>query len=298
MGLLGNQWALVRSGDVDMRSFLDIADAFEGETDHDVLERLASILSFIEDQLLDADAGPERAAFRGWLERRFTPQLVQLGWDPRPAEPDDVRLRRAAVVRILAEIAAAPTVCSTAAARAIRYLQDRRSLDANLLDTVVLVGAREGDAARFERYRTAAREAPTPQDRRRFQLALPCFRTPDLIDRALNLTLTDEVPFQDVVPFLARAIGNRAARERAWRFMTGCWPRLRRRLPPMMVSRLIEALPALQTPAFKAEFAAFFRTHPVPTATRAVQQALERFDLNAELHRRAGPQLAAWLAPR
>ena len=298
MGLLGNQWALVRSGRAGIESFLDVADGCERETDHDVLERLATALAFIDDQLLDPGEGPVRAAFRGWLERRFMPQLVQLGWDARTSEPDESKLRRAAIVRILAEIAAVPTVCSTASARAARYLQDRGSLDANLVDTAVLVGARLGDAARFDRYRTAAAEARTPQDRRRFQLALAEFRAPELIERALDLTLTDAVPTQDVVALLVRAIGNRAARERAWRFVTRRWARLHRRLPPMMVTRLIDALPALQTPAFKREFTAFFRAHPVPTATRAVKQALERFELNHELRQRAAPGLASWLTSR
>jgi puromycin-sensitive aminopeptidase len=298
MGLLGNQWALVRSARASIESFLDVADGFDRETDHDVLERLATALAFIDDQLLDPDDGPVRAAFRGWLERRFMPQLVQLGWDPRPAEPDASKLRRAAIIRILGEIACVPTVCSTASARAARYIQDRRSLDANLVDTTVLVGARLGDTTRFDRYRAAVAEAPTPQDRRRFQLALAEFRAPDLIERALELTLTDAVPTQDVAALLVRAIGNRAARERTWRFITRRWGRLRSRLPPMMVSRLIDALPALQTPGFKREFAAFFRAHPVPTAARAVKQALERFDLNYELRQRAAPGLSTWLTSR
>jgi len=298
MGLLGNQWALVRSARASMESFLDVTDGFERETDHDVLERLATALAFIDDQLLDPVEGPIRVAFRSWLERRFMPQLVQLGWDPRPAEPDESKLRRAAIVRILGEIAGVPTVCSTASARAVRYIQDRGSLDANLVDTIVLIGARLGDATRFDRYRTAAAEARTPQDRRRFQLALAEFHLPELIERALDLTLTDAVPTQDVVALLVRAIGNRGARERAWRFITRRWARLRHRLPPMMVTRLIEALPALQTPAFKREFTVFFRAHPVPTAARAIKQALERFDLNHELRQRAAPGLATWLTTR
>ena len=132
---------------------------------------------------------------------------------------------------------------------------------------------------RFERYRAALRDARTPQERRRFQLALAAFRLPELIDRTLGLTLTDEVPTQDVALVLIRAFANPAARERTWRFITRRWTQLRRRLPPMMIARVIEATPALQTPAMMREVAAFFGAHPVPTATRALRQALERFDV-------------------
>ena len=41
--------------------------------------------------------------------------------------------------------------------------------------------------------------------------------------------------------------------------------------------------------------AAFFRRNPLPTASRALQQALERFDLNAELRGRVTPGLRRWL---
>jgi len=295
MGLVDHQWALVRSGAVTIESFLELADSLGNETDHDVLDRLATALSFIEDQLLDA-AGPRaRPAFCSWIDRRFTPQLIHCGWDPKPAESDDTRLRRGAIVRILGEIAHLPAVCCTAAARASRYIDDRASLDANLVDTAVAIGAHEGSAALFERYRTAAREARTPQDRRRFQLALARFRGPEPVDRALGMTLTNEVATQDVGPMLIGALANPAGRERAWHFITRRWEHLARRLPPMMISRLVEATPALQTPGKKREVSSFFRLHPVPTAKRALRQALERFDLNNDLRRQTASTLARWL---
>jgi puromycin-sensitive aminopeptidase len=296
MGLLSDQWALVRNGGAPIETFLRLASGCHNETDHDVLEELAGALSFIEDHLLDAAGPGARQAFHAWIARLFMPQLIHCGWDAKPAESDDTRLRRAAVVRVLAEVAHAPTVSSTAAARAMRYLDDRTSLDPNLVDTAVFVGGRDGDADRFERYRAALRDARTPQERRRFQLALAAFRLPELIDRTLGLTLTDDVPTQDVALVLIRAFANPAARERTWRFITRRWTQLRRRLPPMMIARVIEATPALQTPAMMREVAAFFGAHPVPTATRALRQALERFELNNELRRRTAPGLARWLA--
>jgi hypothetical protein len=69
-------------------------------------------------------------------------------------------------------------------------------------------------------------------------------------------------------------------------------------MPPALVTRVIDATPSLRTPAYRREVAAFFKAHPVPTGQRAVRQALERFDRNAELRRRATPQLRAWLQAR
>jgi aminopeptidase N len=175
------------------------------------------------------------------------------------------------------------------------YLRDRASLEPNLADPVCVMAARRGGAARFDALRGALERAGTPQERRRFLLALGEFRDRKLIDRALALALDPIVPTQDVAILLVRLLHNRAARERAWEFVKRRWAALRRRMPPMLVSRVVEATPMLQTPAYRTDVAAFFRAHPVPTAERALRQALERFALHAELRRRAAPGLRRFL---
>jgi hypothetical protein len=66
-------------------------------------------------------------------------------------------------------------------------------------------------------------------------------------------------------------------------------------MPPMLVTRPIEALPALGTRFFRRDVAAFFRANPVPTAARAVKQTLEQFDLNLAFDERAERELAGWV---
>jgi hypothetical protein len=94
---------------------------------------------------------------------------------------------------------------------------------------------------------------------------------------------------------MMRLIGNRHAREAAWSFIQRQWEKLSKRLPPMMASRLIESTAALQTREHRREVATFFRAHPVETGTRALRLALERFDVNEELRRRAAKELRSWL---
>jgi hypothetical protein len=66
----------------------------------------------------------------------------------------------------------------------------------------------------------------------------------------------------------------------------------------MLVTRLIEATPRLQTAEYRSQVAEHFRSHPVPTGDRALRQALERFSTNAALRRRAAPVLQRWLRSR
>jgi puromycin-sensitive aminopeptidase len=294
MGLVDHQWALVRSGRAGVGSVLDLAAALADEAEPDVLLALRGPLAFLEDRLAP-DAGrdlPER--FRDWIAARFGPALLELGWDPARGEPDDVRLRRAVLIGLLGDIADWPPVLESAAARFDAYLERRDAIDPNLADAVVTLAARNGDAARFDAMLAAFENAATPQERRRFLLGLAEFRAPKLVDRALALCLTDRVPTQDVAFVLVRLLANRAARERSWNFVKKRWPRLRRRMPPMLATRLVETTPVLG-PKWRRDVAAFFRANPLPTGARSLDQALERFDLDTAFCKVAAAPFAKWL---
>src|SRR5881409_2160236 len=297
LALAGDQWALVRGGRAPIESFLDLADALGEETDYDVLDGIAGPLDLIDEQVAEPGSAAQ-AGFRAWIARRFGPQLEQLGWAAAPGEDDSTRLRRAALVRLVGGVAEAPAVLAEARRRLDAYLADRSALEPNLADPVVSLAARVGDLALYDRYRAAVAAAATPQERRRFLLSLGSFRTRPARERTLAAVLTPEIPTQDVAFLLMRLLSNPAARGETWKFMTRKWAALRRRIPPLMISRLIEVTPALREPGYGRELGRFFRTHPVPEATRAVKQALEVFRLNAELRRRTAPVLARWLADR
>lgn len=298
MGLVGHQWALVRSGQAPLASVLDLVAALRDETEPDVLLALRGPLSFIDDQIAPAAGSEVLAGFRGWLAETFAPGFEALGWDPSKDEPTDVRVRRAALLGLAGDLGAHPRTVATAIERAEHYVDDRTSLDANLADGAVTLAARHGDARRWTRFEAAVRRAETPQERRRFLMALGEMRERALVDRTLAATLDELVPTQDVAILLVRLLGNPAARERTWAFVKRKFTALRKRMPPMLAGRVVEALSALQTPAHRRDVRAFFRAHPLPTAERALRQCLERFDLNTAIRRRTAPELRRWLASR
>ena len=292
LALAGDQWALVRAGRTSIESFLEVVDALGGETDYDVLDGVGGPLGVIDDQLLE---GEVQQRFRAWIARRFGPQLDALGWSPAGDEPDPQRLRRTAILRIVGSIAEHPAVLAEARRRLDAYLSDRSSLDPNLADPVVSIAARDGDAELYERYRETAAKAETPQERRRFLLNLASFRNAALVERTLAATLEDEIPTQDVAFLYLRMFGNPGGRDASWRFLTGHWEEIHGRIPPLMISRLVEGTPALRDPRYARAVGCFFRAHPVAEARRSLKQALELFRLNADLRRRTAPAIERWL---
>ena len=295
MGLVGHQWAGARAGTARLSDWLDLVGRLGREREPEVLGAASGGLSWIADQLLPAlgERGEER--FRRWLSGVFAAEFAALGWEPAKGEGEKTRQHRAMLLGLLGGLAEDRAVLDAVAARIRPYLKSRARLEANLAGPVVELAARAGDKGLFEAYLRAMKAARTPQERTRFELALGSFREPALVERALGLALSDAVPTQDVVPLLARMLGNPAARERTWEFVRERWKELSVRVSPGLASRLVAALPALQKPLYKRQVAAFFAAHPLPTAARALRQALERFDLDAELRGRALPELRDYL---
>ncbi len=296
MGLFSHQWAGVRADRARLSELLALCPALSGEPEPRVFESAFGPLEWLCLNTLPELRPAAARRFREWLAGLFVPAWAALGWRPARGEPDSTRLRRAILLRLLGELAEHESVGRGAEERFEAYLRDRRTLDPNLAGPVVELAARRGDERRFVELQRAMRGATTPQERTRFELALGSFRKPACIARALELTLHEEVPTQDVVPLLQRLLANPAAGAATWQFIQARWDELVPRISAGLASRLVGALPSLRDRRYRSQVALFFRKHPLPSATRALKQALERFDLDAELQKRTARELATWLA--
>ncbi len=294
MGLVDHEWAFARAGVTDLGRFLCLVEALAGETDPDVLTALRGPLAAVVDPLAQSVGGSAPAAVRDRLVEIFGPHFLDVTWTAARAEDERQRERRAALVDLLGVVAEWPAVEAAAETRFARLLERPRSLDPNLVDAVVEMAARRGDATRFEAMLAAAEHGDTPQIRRRYLFALASFRAAPLVRRAQRLCLGAVVPTQDVAFVLARLLANPAARESTWRFIRDEWKRIARRIPPMLATRLVDATPTLG-PGAAREVREFFKRNPLPAGSRSLEQALERFRHDAAFCRRAGPALKHWL---
>jgi puromycin-sensitive aminopeptidase len=292
VGLVSNQWALTRAGYFEIDAFLEFLNAFRDEPHRAVVEVIVDALGFIDFYLVEP---ADRPAYAAVVERLLAAQLAAVGWTPAPDDPDDRRLRRAAVVRALGRIARLPAAVAEAERGLERYWADPSAVDPNLVDVFIAIAAQSGDAARFDTYLARLQAARTPQDEQRHLLGLGAFEDPALIERALALSLTPTVKTQDVGLLLTRLLGNPVGKRAAWDFVRAHWDALEERLPPFMRRRLISATVHLATPEARREVAEFFAAHPVEAAERTLQQTLEQLDLIIAFRARAQPRLHAWL---
>ena len=296
--LLSDEWALLRAGLRTPEPFLDLVASFAGEEDRAVLNELVNRLAAVEHRLPGEEA---RERFRRFVAALLRPSFAALGWEGRRGEDDEVRLRRAALVRGLALVARDPAVVAEAVRRLDGYLAGERSaLEANLHDSAVAAAARRGDLRRFEEFRRLFRDEVDPAFKRRYLVGLALFEDPPLVRRAQQMPFGDEVPLQDLATFAGVLLGNRAAAGGFWRLLRERFRSFEERVAeaPLMLRRVVEALGSLTERRELEEVEAFFAEHPLPAARQATAQTLERLRLDVELWERIGPAVSAWLARR
>jgi puromycin-sensitive aminopeptidase len=299
LGLVSDEWALVRAGQTEVASFLDLVSGLGGETDHVVLEEILTRLSVIEHRHVSDDDRPRLQAFIGEL---FAASAARLGWQS-PAgvtEDDETRLRRAALLRARALLARVPGEVTEAEERFGAHIEAGAApLDPNLLDVVVTVAARGADEARFEGVRRRVHTETDPAAKRRFLHALARVETPALVGRTVDLAMSDDVPMQDFTSYMGVLLGNRAAREQAWTLIQTRWDAVRGKADsPMLIRRLIEALSVLPERRHMEEVQAFLAAHPIDGAKQATAQTLERLRMDVALRERLAPQIGAWLSAK
>ncbi|HVR63702.1 MAG TPA: M1 family metallopeptidase [Polyangia bacterium] len=298
MGLVSDQWALVRARTSSIEEFLDLVEAIRDESDHFVLDEVVNRLSVIEHRHL---ADQDRARFHAFVAELFAAAADRLGWPAsgengaRAREDDETRLRRAALLRATVLLGRIPAAISEAE----RRFAKPADVDPNLLDVVVTAAARRADGARFEELRRRAQTETDPAAKRRYLHALGRVEDPALIERAVDLALLPDVPMQDFTSYLNVLLGNPVTRDRALALVVDRWEAVRAKADsPMLLRRLVEALGVLPTRQHLATVEAFLAQHPIESAKQATAQTLERMRMDVTLREQLMPQVAAWLSRR
>lgn len=294
--LLDNQWALLKAGVVSIDQYLAVLDGYGSESDRAVISMAADQLSALSVHGVTEEVRPR---FERFVAEYYAPQFELLGWEPRPGEAVDERLKRAAVIGALGGVARSNTVRAEARRRLERYLADRSSLDPNLASVVAGVAARDGDADLYERYVERKRSAKTdPEEEQRFLLALTAFELPELVQRTLDLALGAEVRAQDRTFLLAGLLGRRASRLMAWAFVRQEWERLVALMDPMLLQGLIRALGQLTPEPAATEVRDFLAPRAREETRETIAQVTEQLAIDTAAYARLQPALAAALRKR
>ncbi len=284
--LVDDAWNEVVAGRLAAADFLTFAEAFTADRDLAVWQAIAVGLRGVG-RLVD---GPAYVALQGRVAALVRPVLDDLGRAPVAGESDLTAKLRGLLLGTLAVLGNDPD-----AQALCRDIVASGSTDPELVAAATNAVAAKGTDADFDHYLHQFRTAGTPQEQLRFLYALAEFPEAAQVERAIELAFSGEVRTQNAPFLLNRCIANRWHGDMAWGAVRRRWAEANDKFPSSTIVRMIDPVKLLTAPATVADVQSFFSEHPIPQATKTLDQVLERQRVNAAMLVREAERLAAAL---
>jgi aminopeptidase N len=297
IGLLGDRWALVQSGQGSIGDYLDLVLALKADPNAAVLDTAHQQIQKVDSEIA---FGGEREAFHAILQREFEPVYRALG-SPEKGESFDRQQLRAIVFEILGD-ARDPAVLAEAQALTARTFavdnKKDKTLDATLADAAVLVSSRNGDAALYDKVLAVSRNSPDPGEQEDALRMLGRFRDPALVERTLNYAVSGEVRNQDSSGVLVALLRDRETQDEAWSYIQKNWEKVRAQLTVSSGEDLVRATGYFCSVERRQEVTSFFATHKVEASERTLAKAVDSMNACIQLRAAQGNDFHRWLTAR
>jgi len=290
--LLNDTWASTIAGMVSPPDYLSLTEHFRGEQDPHVWAVMLGSFSTMNHMLSEED----RPLLAAVVRNRLTPTFQDLGWTPRADERDLVKELRGDMIRALGTLGRDQTVQAQALEAYTALQQQTRPIDPNVIPALVSILAFTGDAARYEEFLNRCHKASTPQEERRYLFSLAAFRKPELLERTLAKTLTDEIRTQDAPFLVSSLLHNVYIREKAWEFVKTNWERMDRQFPKSGLRRMCGGITGLSTPELERDVRAFFTSRKIDLGGKTLEQYLEQLHIAVRFRERDRVAIRAVLA--
>ena len=255
--LIDDAWALMLSGDGDLRGVIDAMRALRGDDHPAVLRRVVAAL--VDIQRL---GGADHAA----AVARFALEIA----DGRTSDHPEVA---GALLRIAGAVGGDPG--AIAMARDLDRSSERGGgIHPELAAAAIEIVATHGDATDFDRFLAAFKNAATPPEEQRYLAALARFGTPALQDRLFTMCF-DEIRTQNAPYTLAQCMGHPTSGWRAWQCVRDRWSDIVERFPTNSVPRMVGGIRNLWDPDVVSDVTGFFAGRDIRGGERTVSQYLD-----------------------
>ena len=287
--LLSDTFALVQAGRADVGRYLELVEKLGNETDRNIWDQVIDSLRFVGD-LFD-DEG-DRAAFDRYVVKMLERPFARVGWDARPGESPDIRALRRSLIDALGRAGYEPVVRKAQA----RFAASARTpIDPAIRPAVLNVAGRYADEATYRALLEKMRTATEVEDKSQALSALRQMRDPALVQRLMELMLTDELPPGEAVFNLTHLRGGPAQAEQGWRFVLAHLPQVFAKASPRGRQYVLPgAASEFNDPAHADELLTLTRKHLEPAALYAAERTADWIRLKAAVKQRETARALEW----
>jgi alanyl aminopeptidase len=187
--LLNNSGALLRARKLSLEDYMLVLTQLLDDEHPVVLLYAVNALITIGNSYVNDD---NAAAFARFVNAELGDRFAEMGIETRENDSETVIQLRPRMVRLLGQYGMDPNVIAAVAETASRYLASADAVDQNLAQEVLRVTALNDDGSFYEQYLEAYRNS-TDIGQRTVILRAIYFKNPDVIRKALDFSISDEV---------------------------------------------------------------------------------------------------------
>lgn len=292
VNLVSDTWALVEADRGSISDYFKLIEALRGENSLALWEQITATLSAIDFLYLGNN---ERAAFQAYGRWLIKPAFDRIGWEAKKGEQVADGLLRTKLIAELSEFGD-EDVITGARERFEKFLADPKMLPPDLRPAVLDVVGRHADQKTWDKLHELGLTTRSIEEKGNFYHAMAAALSPELANRMLPLSLTDELPATRATSLVIWVARTGEQPEIAWNFAQANREKLDPKLGAILAVRFVPDLMRGFSDASRATELETYAEKYMPAGAKSeVDKATEEIRFNADFKARIIPEIHRWL---
>lgn len=295
LNILNDMFSLISAGKASTVDGLRLLQAYKDEDSYIVWNGINNAVNSLSALLSDEEY---YCNYQRFVLDIFSNIKTKICWDEKEGEDHFDTLLRSLVLSRLGKVGDAD-VRTEAKRRFDQLCSGTAQIKPDLRSTVYCCTATMGDSCDYETMIKLYQSADLDEEKDRLMRAgMASFENKDVLLKALNFAISDDVRAQDSVSLIAGVARNRLGRDISWEFFKENFAFLKGRYQSgFLLSNLVKSVSERFLAEEKAQMVEkFFDENPLPGSERNVSQSVETIRLNSSWLERDGGAIKSFLA--
>jgi len=293
VNLLSDSWALVQANRADVSLYLELIGKLP--RGHELAERdqIVNAFDYINRLLIGE---PAREKFQAYACSTLRPTFNELGWEPKKNESPRDSLLRASLIVALGDLND-QEVIDGCKQRFEKFVADPPSLAPDLRASIFLVVGQNADDPTWNKLHELGLKTTSIEEKQNYFDALAAARDPKLAGKALQISLTDELPTSRALHNVGKVARYSGHPDLAWEFAKANMKGLLAKTDALAANTFAPGLFVFFSEKSRAEELKTYAKSNLPaTSAKEVAKAVDEVEFRAEFKKRIVPQLTAWIS--
>ena len=292
VNLLSDAWALVQANRAPVSLYFELVEKLPASTELAEREQLINVLDFINRLLVGSS---EREKFQRYARSLLRPTFETLGWDPKAVEPPAAGNLRASLISALGDLNDQKIIAGCRE-RFAKYLTSPESLAPDLRPPVFAIVGRYADEKTWNQLHELGLKTTSVEEKQNYYNALAGATDPKLVNKALPIALTDELPTSRAIFLVSKIARASDHPDIAWDFAKANMKALLAKTDALGANSYAPSLFIFFSEDSRAnELKTYAKTNLPATSAPEVAKAVDEIQFRSEFKARLADQLGAWI---